>query len=407
MKFRLFVLATTCFVTTSSYAFETTKVLPKGVRNLDIRSLYTQTSEKTDLNGDRVSLAVDLYKPLKFSNVLQGETGLKKTQLDAFMISHGFKETDTVGDFRASLNAQINVWAPVFAWGITDKITLAAAIPYYSTSTDINVGFKSNAGGTALINAFEDPATNYYYAAVEASDKFANARNRLNERLQSNQYQPLNKWNQSGWGDLTLAAKGLVVDESILKTAVTIGVIAPTGRTDDPNILTDLPYGDGQWDLFSQLTLDQIMTRNLFFNEYAKYTYQNKGRKAVRWKTYEETVEAPRYNTNFKLGDKFDAGVSLQFEQDSGINGGIGATYFRKFGDKYDVNIVEVNNELKRATDQDAVYWEARLGYSTVEAYKRKEFALPMSATIEYRKQYKSRNLAVTDFTQVDLNLFF
>ncbi len=406
MKVRLFILA--AFVcNTTIYAFESTKVLPKGVRNLDIRSVYTQTSQKTDLHGDKVSLAVDLYKPLKLSNVLQGEEGLKKAQLQAFMLARGFQETDTVGDFRASLNAQINVWAPVFAWGITDTITLAAALPYYSTSTDINVGFKTNAGGDALLKAFEEPAVNYYYAAVEAADKFADAVNRLNGRLEKNQYQPLEGWNQSGWGDLTLAGKDLIVNGPVLKSSATLGLIAPTGRKDNPNILTDLPYGDGQWDIFGQITFDQILGPHLFLNQFAKYTYQRSDRKAVRWKTFEETVEAPRYNTKFKLGDKVDAGVSLQFEQDSGFNGGLGALYFRKFGDDYDVNDLASKNELQRATDQDAVYWEARAGYSTVEAYRRKEFALPMNVTVEYRKQYESRNLAVTDFTQLDLNLFF
>ncbi|RZA21566.1 MAG: hypothetical protein EOP10_16490 [Proteobacteria bacterium] len=391
----------------TAYAFESTKVLPKGVRNLDIRSLYTQTSKKTDLHGDEVSLAVDLYKPLKFSNILQGEEGLKRTQLNAFMIARGFKETDTVGNFRASLNAQINVWAPVLAWGITDKITLAGAMPYYSTSTDINVGFRSNEGGDALLRAFEDPAVNYYYAAVEASDKFANAVGRLNERLEKNGYEPLDSWNQSGWGDFTLAAKALVQEGPVLRTSTTFGFNAPTGRTDNPNILSDLPYGDGQWDLFAQLTLDQIISKNFFINQFVKYTNQLPDRKEMRWKTFDETVEATRHQTDFKLGDKVDAGISFQYEQDSGLNAGLGGLYYRKFGDRYDVDIVDVKNELKRATDQNALYWQARLGYSTVEAYRRKEFALPMSATIEYRKQYESQNLAVTDFTQIDLNLFF
>lgn len=405
MKAKLLILA--AFVSTNSFAFESTKVLPKGVRNLDIRSIYTQTSKKTDLHGNEVSLAVDLYKPVKLYNVLQGETGLKKTQLAAFMDAQGFKEEDTVGDFRASLNAQINVWAPVLAWGITDKVTLAGAIPYYSTSTDINVGFRTNAGGDALIRAFQQPEVNYYYAAVEASDKFARAVPRLNERLEKNGYQSLDNWNQSGWGDFTLAAKALVFDSPVLRSSTTFGFNAPTGRTDNPSILTDLPYGDGQWDLFAQLTFDQVINKNVFFNQFYKYTNQLPGRKEVRWKTFDETVEATRHQTDFKLGDKIDAGVSVQFEQDNGLNAGLGGLYYRKFGDRYEADLIDVKNELKRATDQDALYWQARLGYSTVEAYRRKEFAAPMSVTIEYRKQYESQNLAVTDFTQIDLNLFF
>ncbi len=405
MKLRFVLLAMLAGHT--AYAFESTKVLPKGVRNLDIRDLYTQTSEKTDPDGNKISLAYDLDKPLKFHNLLQSEEGLKRTQLQAFMIARGFKDEDTVGSFDGKLNAHINVWAPVFAWGITDRITLAGAIPYYSTSTDINVGFRTNEGGAALLKAFEDPATNYYYAAVEAAGKLHNAVGRLNERLVANNYEPLSSWNQTGWGDLTIAAKGLAYDGDILKSAVTLGFVAPTGRVDNPNILTDLPYGDGQWDLFSQLTFDQILGSHFFLDEFAKYTTQLKDKKSVRWKTYDETVEAQKHETDFKLGDKFDAGVSIQFEQDSGINGGLGALYYRKFGDRYYVDDLAVKNELQRWTDQDAVYWEARLGYSTIEAYKRHEFALPISITAEYRKQYQSRNVAVTDFTQLDLNLFF
>ncbi len=405
MKLRFLVLAGLLASTAS--AFESTRVLPKGVRNLDLRTLYTQTSEKTNEHGDKVSLADNLYRPLRFRNVLQGEEGLKKTQLKAFMLARGFNDEDSVGDFRATLNAQINVWAPVLAWGITDTFTFAAALPYYSTSSDINVGFQTNEGGDRFLAALMDPAVNSSYSAVEAAEKFQNAVGRLNERLEKNQYEPLGRWNQTGWGDLTLAGKNLTYNGDVLKGSTTLGVIVPTGRKDNPNILTDLPYGDGQWDIFGQLTADQIVGKGLMFNQFVKYTYQTADRKPVRWRTYDETVEAPRYNTNFKLGDKVDAGVSFQFEQDSGWNGGLGGLYYRKFGDRYDVDIADVKSELKRQTDQDAVYWEARAGYSTVEKYRRKEFPLPLSASIEYRKQYKSRNVPVTDFTQIDLNLFF
>lgn len=391
----------------AAFGFESTKVLPKGVRNLDIRSVYTQTSVKTDPEGNEISLANDLYKPLKFKNVLQGEEGLKRTQLKAFMLARGFEDEDTVGEFRASLNAQINVLAPILAWGLTESTTLAVAVPYYSTSTDINVGFRTNEGGEELIKAFTEPSVNYYYAAVEAAQKFQNAVGRLNERLEANSYEELSAWNQTGWGDTTIALKNLALKEPRFRIASTAGFVAPTGRKDNPSILTDLPFGDAQWDVFGQLTFDQYITGNIFINEYAKYTYQAADRKSVRWKTGEETVMAVPHDTTFKLGDKIDAGLSVQFEQDSGIVGGLGAVYYRKYSDRWEVNDPEVKRELQRDTAQDAVYWEAKLGYSTVAAYQRKEFALPLSVSAEYKKQYQSRNHPITDFAQFDLNLFF
>jgi hypothetical protein len=392
----------------TSYAFESTKTLPKGVRNLNVKGLYTTTSNKTNASGDLEPLAEPLWRPLRFRNIVAGEKGLKKTQLEAFLLSQNINQNDTAGDFRADLNAQINVWAPVFAWGITDRLTLAAALPYYSSSTDVKVGFRTNAGAQRFLAALTTESMNNYQSAVEAAEKFQNAVGRLNERLQENAYQALEPWNKTAWGDLTIASKYLAYDGETLKLAGQFGVNAPTGRTDNPDILTDLPFGDGQWDVFGTVLSDQYLNSSIFFNQFFKYTYQSPDRKNVRWKTYEETVEAPRVPTDYKLGDKIDAGLSMQFEQEStGLTGGLGGLYFRKFSDRYEVDLPEVRNELQRQTGQNALYWQARLGYTTLPAFHRKDFALPLSASIEYRKQFQSRNVPVTDFTQVDLNLFF
>ena len=389
-------------------AFESTKVLPKGVRNLDIRGLYTTTSKKTNKDGNVEPLAEPLFRPLRFRNIVDGEKGLKKTQLQAFLISQGIKPEDTAGEFTADLNAQINVWAPIFAWGLTENWTVAAALPYYSASTDIKVGFRTNEGADRFMAALTTNSMNNFQSAVEAAEKFQNAPGRLNTRLSENEYEPLGRWNKTAFGDLTIASKYLAHNGDRIKVASQLGFVAPTGRKDSPDILTDLPFGDGQWDLFAGLLSDQFLSSSVFLNQFVKYTYQAPGRKDVRWKTYDETVLAERRSTDFKLGDKVDAGVSMQFEQETtGITGGLGGLYFRKYGDRYDVDYLASKNELQRATDQNALYWQARIGYSTLPAFKRKEFAAPLTATLEYRKQYSSRNVPVTDFTQLDLNLFF
>src|SRR6476661_1275722 len=121
----------------ATYSFESTKTLPKGVRNLNIRGLYTTTSEKTDPNGNSISLAEALWRPLRFRSILSTEEDpLKRTQLEAFLIQQGISKDQSVGDFYADLNARINVWAPILGWGLTDNLTVAVAVPYYSTSTD-------------------------------------------------------------------------------------------------------------------------------------------------------------------------------------------------------------------------------------------------------------------------------
>ncbi|MCX6130994.1 MAG: hypothetical protein NTX25_18290, partial [Proteobacteria bacterium] len=269
-------------------------------------------------------------------------------------------------------------------------------------------GFQSNAGADDFLSRLTSPSMNNYAAALEATEKFRDAVARLNNKLIRYNFAQLTKWNQTGWGDTTLALKYRALDQDLLKLAVTGGVVAPTGRTESPSILTDLPFGDGQWDVFSQISSDQQVNSSVFFNQFAKYTYQAPGKRTMAWKTYEESIEVPKNNTEFKLGDKIDAGVSVQFEEEStGLTGGLGALYFRKFGDRYQVSDLDSKLELQRNTDQDAEYIQAKLGYSTLPAFKRKDFPLPINISLEYRKQAQSRNLPVTDFVQMDLNLFF
>lgn len=401
-------IALTCLVSTHSLAFESTKVLPKGIRNFNLRTVYTETNSKTDSNGNTEPLAENLWKPLKFKNILSSEKGLKKKQLQALLIQQGWSEEDSVGDFYAELDAQINVWAPIFAFGISKNLTLAAALPIYSASTDISVGFKSNKGAEKFISALTEPTMSNHKSAIEAAGKLLNAPERLNTKLNDNGYDSLSTWNDSGVGDLTFLAKYLAYSGEVFKTAISTGFTAPTGKTEKPSVLTDLPFGDGQWDLITQLTFDQILSSSLVLNQFAKYTYQMEGEKDVRLKTEAESIEVDLVKLNYKLGDKIDAGISLQYEQaSSGFQAGLGLVAYRKFGDKYKTSNLEAKKELQKNTDHSAYYWSTKLGYSTLGAYQRGEFAAPLMASIEYRKQQKSENVPKTDFTQVDIRLFF
>lgn len=396
------------WLSVNALSFESTQVLPEGVRNFNLRTVYTETDSKTDKQGQIKPLAIDLWKPLKFKNIISGETGLKKKQLEGLLIQQGWSPEDSVGDFYANLDAQISVWAPIFAYGVTSKLTIATALPIYSASTDISVGFKSNSGADKFIGALTDSKMSNYQSAVEAARKMSEAPSRLNTKLVDNGYQQLDKWQDTGLGDLQVIAKYLAYDGEVFKTTVSGGFVAPTGKTDDPAILTDLPFGDGQWDLISQVILDQDITPQLKINQFYKYTYQAPGNKETRLKTAEESIEVELKEIDYKLGDKVDAGLSIQYEQAStGIQGGLGVIAFRKFSDTYETEDLASKSELEKDSTQEALYWAAKLGYSTVKAYGRGEFAAPLMASIEYRKQQESKNQPRTDFTQIDLKLFF
>lgn len=407
-RWRQWILSVSFGFSTQAMAFDSTAVLPSGVRNLNLKNVSTSMSQKTDDDARSESLAAPLQKPLKFKDILKNESGLKRTQLAAFLQNEGLKAEDSVGDFQADLNASVNVTALVMAYGLSDRVTLAVGVPYYQAASDVQMAFTSNAGADRFLTALRNPNTlNSTESAVEAGEKLNDAVNRLNKKLRDNGYAALSPWHREGLGDTTIAAKYRYLDQDIVKSALTTGLVAPTGMADNPDILTDIPFGDDQWDVFTQLSVDEHVTPQVFFNQYAKYTYQAPGSHVMRLKTAEEPIEVASADVRFKLGDKVESGASLQWEQDNGVVSGIGGQYVRKFGDRYQTGDQLAKHELEWEKDQEGRYAEVQLGYSTVQAYKRQEFPVPMKLSTEYKHLLWSRNMPLSHLWQIDLNMYF
>jgi hypothetical protein len=285
------------------------------------------------------------------------------------------------------------------------------ALPYYRAQTAVEVGFRQNERAAAFLAALASPEHNQVEGAREATAKLNNAVGRLNSKLLDNGYAALKNWSAQGVGDLTVAAKYLVFDTGKVAGAFTSGFVAPTGRTDDPDILTDVPFGDGQWDAFGQVAFDQPLSRYVYVNQFAKYTWQAPGERQMRDVTAEESVEVEKVATRYKLGDKVDAGLSVNYLSPGGVLLGVGHTWFQKYGDRYDgpdaLSGTTRRPELAKNSNQYAENGEFAIGYSTIPAFQRGKFAAPMELKLGYQRQYRSRNMPVSDLAQIDASLFF
>ena len=142
-------------------------------------------------------------------------------------------------------------------------------------------------------------------------------------------------------------------------------------------------------------------------NQFAKYTVQLPGSRPTRMATEDEVIEVETRDTQFKLGDKIDAGCSVVYQPPQGLVAGVGYTYFRKYGDIYRDVPGAVKAKLEGGTDQVAHNGEVQLGYSTVPLYQRGTFAVPFEMKLTYTKQLASQNMPISDLAQLDLNLFF
>ncbi len=401
------VIATALVLAPTALGFENAKTLPKGVRNIDLRSVNTDIEEKSNGQGKRQSLATPLMQDLTFGKIAQGESELKANQLRAFLTTNGFSEDDVVGSFTADLNGHLSVFAPITSYGVTDNFTIAIAVPYYKAETSVEVGFQPNATAQAFLDSLASTENNQTAAAREAGNKLNKAVERLNQKLVDNGYASLDDWEGQGLGDITIAGKNRIFRARRLEIAATSGVVLPTGRTDDPEILNDLAFGDGQADVFEQFTFDQPLNFDFRLTEFGRYTVQMPGNKNVREVEEDEKIEVDEATTHFKLGDKIDAGTSLVWEPKFGLVTGVGYTFFKKYGDTYKDLNSETKSLLEAGTDQQAQNIETMLGYSTIPAYQRGDFAAPIELKLTYIKQFRSKNMPVTDLAQFDFNLYF
>ena len=136
---------------------------------------------------------------------------------------------------------------------------------------------------------------------------------------------------------------------SKLRLANLAGVVVPTGRVDDPDVLTDVAFGDGSWDIFAGLMCDQQLTSSLYFNQFAKFTYQLETDRLMRMKTADEALAVEKAQLTYKPGNKIDLGASVQWESDSGLELGLGYEFHRQQRDDYQASAA-VEQELEKDT---------------------------------------------------------
>lgn len=390
----------------SSFALEHARVLPKGLRNIDIKNASASVSQKSDELGTFHPIAEPLAKDFTFKKVIENESGVNKMLLQSFLYGK-FLETDSLGTFTADMRGNVSVTAGIFSYGVTDSLTLALAIPYYQAKVRVSLGFQASENAQKLIDLLNDPANNQAAKSKELALKLENAVGELNNKLVLNGYTPIQDWQKSGIGDITLAAKYQFINGSFIRLANASGLTAPTGYSGDANVLVNIPFGTGSWGIFDTIYIDEVLSPDFWFNQYVKYTYQAPARKNFRLKTEDEAIVVPEERIRFKLGDRWETGVSAQYENYYGVILGTGLSYTRKQSDRYETDNREAKQALEKNTYDSSTYWETKIGYQSIPAFLRKEIPVPFNVTLEFKKHLQSINTVVKDLYTFDLNLYF
>ena len=322
-------------------------------------------------------------------------------------LSDKFSIDESLGSFTADMKAAISVTAPLFSYGVSENHTLAIAVPYYRAKTSIELGFAMTRNAQSFVDQLNDEKYNLTQSARTVARKLNNAVLGLQQKLADNGFEALTDWEANGVGDTTVASKYRIINNDIIKVATTNGVVAPTGRTSNPDNLIDIPFGDGCWKGFSSIIIDEQINSELFLNQFIKYTHQTKASREIRLATMQESIEVEKENVSYSLGDIINLGMSVQIESKKGIVSGIGYNFHKKFSDRYFIENKDVVAKLQSDTEQIANHLEIKFGYSTIPMFKQKKFAAPIIASLDYQKQISGRNTPVKDLLTLDFAMFF
>tara|TARA_R110000868_G_scaffold104087_5_gene286270 strand:- start:486 stop:1652 length:1167 start_codon:yes stop_codon:yes gene_type:complete len=368
------------------------QTLPKGVRNLTFRLIKTNTI-KGSYNAQGQPEGYSVNSKIN-ADVLIGLNSSVDTYLQG--LSPADYNDFNFGTFEGNATSDVFAQALGGGYGITDKITVYGFIPFYDATVDLNLertekGRKNVGSSISLeglpeidVRIIQNLFVNYY------------------------KYKPLGKWEATGFGDFEFGVMWNFYNDDDFGLLVNFGGVAPTGREDNPDILQDISFGDGQWDSFIEFGGDYKITNDLSIDAWTRYTRQYKFNKNVRQPENQDFPMTDKKGmSEIDLGDKILFGTQLNYSIDDQWTPSLNYIFDYKGKDSYSSNsptadaINESNTELRSHT--------LRLGisYSTLELFKQKKFILPGAINFAIQSVLGGKNTPKYERADLEFRLFF
>lgn len=389
--------------------FENTGLLPKGIRSPRIKYLNIDIQDKFTASGSVVPIASALNKEVSWKDVGKSKEGVEQELFEASVKSKGFSLSDGPGATTGDVNIRLDVQVPIFAYGITKKWTLALATPIYRVQSRVATGFVANSSGSAWLKSINKSSV---LKADEAKTKLENA---IQQKLSDKGYLALEDENFSHIGDIKLISKNLLLENKAHRLLLKSEVVFPTGKRPNPDLIVDIPTGDGQTDISMTIIYDyerffSSIGNRLRFESHMGYIWQSANYRT--WRIPEEqgsSIGEEKQKLWTDLGDQFRLGGSLTYgDTKDGSSFGVGYDYQYQqaldIGSKgiREVRFIEGLNAEAQLHSFTMVY-----GYSTIGAFRKKKFPVPMQLNISMAQPVAGTNLNESKIIHSELTLFF
>jgi hypothetical protein len=383
------------------------ETLPKGVRLLAYRRVQT-TSVSSQFGESGQKESIGFEKGLGSDDLLSIPT--VQIYLDEMKnISPDAYDKFLVGAYKIDADAQILVHGFGLAYGLSDRLTAYLSVPYYDARVTMNVQrtAPNNYQEVADLLSASGDKSDTARLMEQLTRQLPDADGPFLQSVLMNQYgySPIGNWEGKGLGDIEIAALYRLTDWQSSGLATSFGLAAPTGRISNPDILQDISFGDGQWDVFGEFGGGiHLLDKRLGLNSSLRYTYQLPSTKTFRLPDQTQfSLSSEKFDVKEKMGDEIYYNFKATWTFNSWIEGQAGMDYRYRFPSEYSSSSSQANELLARFTDEKETRIRAGFLVSTIEAFKNKKFAMPMSLGLTGMKTVSGSN--IPDLTRLDLEL--
>lgn len=394
-----------------SFELESTKTLPKNVRNPRFKFVTMSIEDRFDSSGNAVTLGSKLNKRVSWSDVLKAqESDEQRSQVQSMIESAGLDVNGSPGNTSGVVNTAVNVLVPVLGWGITENWTAAVAVPVYRIDASVSTGFLASEDGQKFVDQVGTESS-----AIKANEAAAKLNNAIPQKLARLGYDPVQSETVKAIGDIKLVNKYKVLDDGYNAVSVKGDVTFPTGKGPNMNKAVDLTTGDGQWDVGAQVGYDRtipVSSLDLRLNGYAGYVWQINDSIERRIPTAEgDSLSSDKEVVSRNLGDQIQMGSSVNADLfGTGFNLGVGYIYQFQTRTTYAGTLYGAERYTWLENEQPVQSLHsmtAQVGFSTVEFYKAKKFVLPFQINGTYSRPLLGRNVTKNEMVMGEMVMFF
>ncbi len=395
------------FLAANSASADDAKVLPKNRWRVQLVSSFSYADQKFNSQGNSISLGESYSMSLTPGFVSMLKPQVKALTAALNTVQPGLSDSMPITELGVDIQSSVMANAFALEYGVTDRLSVGFMLPIVYASVDV----KTKSSETEEYQGFVSklPEGHPLRQGLQAVQSQLSV-DGINQTLKADMGYGagMDSWSGAGIGDLEIGAKYKYFDAHPVRMTTKAGFRVPTGRRDNADLLFDLGFGDGQWDLAAFNYVDYSPFSNFYLTWEAGYTAQLPNEATYRVPVVQGVEISPiKAKLNRDLGDIVETGLEANWNFTRLLSVSPKYRFRHKFSDDYS-GAQGINTALLEAeTSETAHEGILTLGFSNLPRVRSGESSLPVDAQLFYRQRFAGENMAESMTGGVQLKAYF